>query len=114
MRTSIVPPCGAQSPPHVVVIGNQKGGANPHLPCTSLWPYLKPESASFQRASQILIGLMSDELSASRTYMDAARRLSACISLTFIKTDALHSAENRSLSFILTLIVVLSRKRVSV
>jgi chromosome partitioning protein len=27
MRTSIVPSCGAQSPPHVVVIGNQKGGS---------------------------------------------------------------------------------------
>jgi chromosome partitioning protein len=26
MRTSIVPSCGAQVPPHVVVIGNQKGG----------------------------------------------------------------------------------------
>jgi chromosome partitioning protein len=27
MRTSIVPSCGVQSPPHVVVIGNQKGGS---------------------------------------------------------------------------------------
>jgi chromosome partitioning protein len=27
MRTSVVPSCGAQSPPHVVVIGNQKGGS---------------------------------------------------------------------------------------
>ncbi len=27
MRTSIVPSCGPQSPPHVVVIGNQKGGS---------------------------------------------------------------------------------------
>jgi chromosome partitioning protein len=27
MRASIVPSCGAQSPPHVVVIGNQKGGS---------------------------------------------------------------------------------------
>src|SRR5260370_9016885 len=27
MRTSIVPPCGVQSPPRVVVIGNQKGGS---------------------------------------------------------------------------------------
>src|SRR5580704_11681542 len=27
MRESIVPSCGAQSPPHVVVIGNQKGGS---------------------------------------------------------------------------------------
>jgi chromosome partitioning protein len=27
MRTSIVPPCGVQSLPHVVVIGNQKGGS---------------------------------------------------------------------------------------
>jgi chromosome partitioning protein len=27
MRTSIVPPCGGRSPPHVVVIGNQKGGS---------------------------------------------------------------------------------------
>ena len=27
MRTSIVPPSGAQSPPHVIVIGNQKGGS---------------------------------------------------------------------------------------
>ena len=27
MRTSVVPSCGAQSSPHVVVIGNQKGGS---------------------------------------------------------------------------------------
>jgi chromosome partitioning protein len=27
MRTSIVPSCGVQAPPHVVVIGNQKGGS---------------------------------------------------------------------------------------
>jgi chromosome partitioning protein len=27
MRTSIVPSCGGHSPPHVVVIGNQKGGS---------------------------------------------------------------------------------------
>jgi chromosome partitioning protein len=27
MRTSIVPSCDAQSPPHIVVIGNQKGGS---------------------------------------------------------------------------------------
>ena len=27
MRTSVVPSCGVQSPPHVVVIGNQKGGS---------------------------------------------------------------------------------------
>ena len=27
MRTSIEPSCGVQSPPHVVVIGNQKGGS---------------------------------------------------------------------------------------
>ncbi len=27
MRTSIVPSCGVQSPPHIVVIGNQKGGS---------------------------------------------------------------------------------------
>ena len=27
MRTSLVPPCGGRSPPHVVVIGNQKGGS---------------------------------------------------------------------------------------
>src|SRR6266480_3462140 len=27
MRTSLVPPCGGKSPPHVVVIGNQKGGS---------------------------------------------------------------------------------------
>src|SRR5215470_10612735 len=27
MRTSIVPSCGVQSPPHFVVIGNQKGGS---------------------------------------------------------------------------------------
>src|SRR5689334_16578598 len=27
MRTSIVPPCGVQSSPHVVVLGNQKGGS---------------------------------------------------------------------------------------
>ena len=27
MRTSIVPSCGVHSPPHVVVIGNQKGGS---------------------------------------------------------------------------------------
>src|SRR6201993_3320368 len=27
MRTSIVPSCGAHSPPHIVVIGNQKGGS---------------------------------------------------------------------------------------
>jgi chromosome partitioning protein len=26
MRTSVVPSCGAHSPPHIVVIGNQKGG----------------------------------------------------------------------------------------
>ena len=26
MRTSVVPSCGAHSPPHVVVVGNQKGG----------------------------------------------------------------------------------------
>src|ERR1700745_2190017 len=26
MRTSVVSSCGAHSPPHVVVIGNQKGG----------------------------------------------------------------------------------------
>jgi chromosome partitioning protein len=27
MRTSIVPSCGVQSPPHIVVVGNQKGGS---------------------------------------------------------------------------------------
>jgi chromosome partitioning protein len=27
MRTSVVPSCGAHSPPHIVVIGNQKGGS---------------------------------------------------------------------------------------
>src|SRR5580693_4981728 len=27
MRTSIVPSCGGHSPPHVVVVGNQKGGS---------------------------------------------------------------------------------------
>ena len=27
MRTSVVPSSGAKSPPHVVVIGNQKGGS---------------------------------------------------------------------------------------
>ena len=27
MRSSVVPSCGVQSPPHVIVIGNQKGGS---------------------------------------------------------------------------------------
>ena len=58
MRTSVVPSCGVQPPPQVVVIGTRRAAvANRRLPCTSLWPCLKPESASLRGQLQFLLVL---------------------------------------------------------